>query len=46
MDITAYLGQIVEDGDATVGSADDVKQTIDKFYPKWNPTPIDDMILD
>lgn len=44
VDFTAFLGGVIADGRALVGSEEDVKGVVDKFYPDWNPSSIVDVI--
>lgn len=44
VDFTAFLGGIIADGRALVGTKDEVMAVVDEFYPDWNPSPIVDVI--
>lgn len=43
-DVVAFLSKAVEDGDAVAGTPEQVEKTIAKFYPDWNPTPMETFI--
>ncbi|KAF1326156.1 Isoflavone reductase p3, partial [Globisporangium splendens] len=43
-DFVAFFTTVIADGNAVAGSAEDVKAAINKFYPDWNPSPIDKFI--
>lgn len=44
-DVVARLHQMVEDGNALTGPKADVDATINKFYPNWNPSSVEEFIL-
>ncbi|KAG2509835.1 hypothetical protein BBO99_00007409 [Phytophthora kernoviae] len=37
-DFTAFLTTLFEDGRGVVGSEQEVKESVEKFFPGWNPT--------
>lgn len=44
-DFVAFLSQAVEDDTAAAGTPESVKATIAKFYPDWNPAPLEPFIV-
>lgn len=40
----SFFTTVIADGNAVAGSAEDVKAAISKFFPDWNPTPLEDFI--
>ncbi|GMF11582.1 unnamed protein product [Phytophthora lilii] len=43
-DFAAIMGKTVEDGIAVAGTPEEVKETIAKYFPDWNPSPVDAFI--
>uniref|UniRef100_K3WWE9 NmrA-like domain-containing protein n=1 Tax=Globisporangium ultimum (strain ATCC 200006 / CBS 805.95 / DAOM BR144) TaxID=431595 RepID=K3WWE9_GLOUD len=44
-DFIAFFTTILADGNAVSGPAEAVEAAIQKFFPEWNPSPIDEFIV-